>query len=61
ADGPPFRLNANPPRNRAALQPLGVSQGPPSELRFDAPTPAHWELSCLDRPRLTAAVAALRA
>lgn len=60
ADGPPFRLNANPPRNRAALQPLGVSQGPPSRLLFDAPPPAHWELACLDRPRLTTAVAALR-
>ncbi|MFZ3498070.1 YfhO family protein [Streptomyces sp. 5.8] len=61
ADGPAFRLNANPPRNRAALQPLGVSHGRPSQLVFDAPAPAHWELSCLDRPRLTAAVAALRA
>lgn len=61
ADGPPFRLNANPPRNRAALQPMGVSHGPASELRFDAPAPAHWQLSCLDRSRLTAAVTALRA
>ncbi|MET9856307.1 hypothetical protein ABZY57_25605, partial [Streptomyces sp. NPDC006450] len=61
ADGPPFRLNANPPRNRAALQPLGVSHGPASRLLFDAPAPAHRQLSCLDRPRLEAAVAALRA
>lgn len=60
ADGPAFRLNANPPRNRAAVQPLGVSQGPPSRLLFDRPAPAHWQLSCLDRTRLTAAVAALR-
>ncbi|MFE4264629.1 YfhO family protein [Streptomyces sp. NPDC056883] len=61
ADGPAFRLNANPPRNRAALQPMGVSHGPPSQLVFDAPAPAHWQLSCLDRPRLEAAVAQLRA
>ncbi|MDD9382537.1 YfhO family protein [Streptomyces sp. ZAF1911] len=61
ADGPAFRLNANPPRNRAALQPLGVSNGLPSQLVFDAPAPAHWQLSCLDRSRLSAAVTALRA
>lgn len=61
ADGPAFRLNANPPRNRAAMQPMGVSHGPSSELVFDAGAPALWQLSCLDRPRLTAAVAALRA
>ncbi|AWZ04495.1 MULTISPECIES: YfhO family protein [unclassified Streptomyces] len=61
ADGPAFRLNANPPRNRAALQPMGPSHGPASRLVFDQGAPARWELSCLDRPRLTAAVAALRA
>ncbi|MGW6709688.1 YfhO family protein [Streptomyces sp. NPDC054956] len=61
ADGPAFRLNATPPRNRAALQPMGVSRGPASALVFDQGAPAHWQLSCLDRPRLTAAVAALRA
>ncbi|MFE2287914.1 YfhO family protein [Streptomyces sp. NPDC059443] len=61
ADGPSFRLNARPPRNRAALQPMGVSHGLASELVFDQAPPAHWQLSCLDRTRLTAAVAALRA
>nr|WSX51536.1 YfhO family protein [Streptomyces sp. NBC_00974] len=61
ADGPAFRLNANPPRNRAAMQPMGVSHGPASELVFDAGAPAHWQLSCLDRSLLTAAVARLRA
>ncbi|MFF3017772.1 YfhO family protein [Streptomyces sp. NPDC057939] len=61
ADGPAFRLNGWAPRNRAALQPMGVSHGPASKLVFDRPAPAAWTLSCLDRPRLDAAVAALRA
>ncbi|MET9888369.1 YfhO family protein [Streptomyces sp. NPDC006430] len=61
ADGPAFRLNGNAPRNRAALQPLGVSRGASSTLVFDAPAPPRWTLSCLDRARLDAAVAALRA
>ncbi|MFI5830689.1 YfhO family protein [Streptomyces sp. NPDC051578] len=61
ADGPAFRLNSTPPRNRAALQPLGPSRGASSALLFDAPAPARWQLSCLDRARLDAAVAALRA
>ncbi|MFD3758413.1 YfhO family protein [Streptomyces sp. NPDC058622] len=61
ADGPPFRLNGAAPRNRAAVQPLGVSRGPSSALVFDAAPPARWTLSCLDRARLTPAVAALRA
>ncbi|MFE3765025.1 YfhO family protein [Streptomyces sp. NPDC059104] len=61
AGGRPFRLNGSAPRNRAALQPLGLSRGPASRLIFDRPAPPRWELSCLDRPRLTAAVSALRA
>ncbi|MGW1775040.1 YfhO family protein [Streptomyces sp. NPDC002104] len=61
ADGPAFRLNANPPRNRAALQPLGASRGPASALVFEKAAPAHWQLSCLDRSLLTAVVARLRA
>ncbi|KOV16295.1 membrane protein [Streptomyces sp. XY413] len=61
ADGPAFRLNGNAPRNRAALQPMGVSRGASSALVFDAAPPARWTLSCLDRTRLDAAVAALRA
>ncbi|MGW7315189.1 YfhO family protein [Streptomyces sp. NPDC054865] len=61
ADGPAFRLNGWAPRNRAALQPMGVSHGPASKLVFDRPAPASWALSCLDRPRLDAAVSALRA
>ncbi|MFF4321067.1 YfhO family protein [Streptomyces sp. NPDC001568] len=61
ADGPAFRLNGWAPRNRAALQPMGVSHGPASKLVFDRPEPAAWTLSCLDRPRLDAAVGALRA
>ncbi|MEU6862600.1 YfhO family protein [Streptomyces sp. NPDC046876] len=61
ADGPAFRLNGNAPRNRAALQPLGPSRGVSSALVLDAPAPPHWALSCLDRGRLDAAVAALRA
>ncbi|MEV6574188.1 YfhO family protein [Streptomyces sp. NPDC051577] len=61
ADGPAFRLNARPPRNRAALQPMGVAHGPASRLVFDGPVPARWELACLDRARLDTAVAALRA
>lgn len=61
ADGRPFRLNGNAPRNRAALQPLGVSRGDSSALVFDAAAPPRWTLSCLDRTRLDPAVAALRA
>ncbi|MFE2152048.1 YfhO family protein [Streptomyces lavendulae] len=61
AGGRPFRLNGSAPRNRAALQPLGTSRGPASRLVFDRPAPQRWELSCLDRTRLTAAVSALRA
>ncbi|MFD0271620.1 YfhO family protein [Streptomyces sp. NPDC127106] len=61
ADGPAFRLNGNPPRNRAALQPLGPSRGASSALVFEAPAPPRWTLSCLDRGRLDAAVAGLRA
>lgn len=61
ADGSAFRLNANPPRNRAALQPLGVSRGPVSALVFEQAAPAQWQLSCLDRSLLTAAVDRLRA
>ncbi|MEU9375590.1 YfhO family protein [Streptomyces sp. NPDC048255] len=60
ADGPAFRLNGSAPRNRAALQPMGVSRGPSSALVFDAAPPPRWTLSCLDRPRLDAAVASLR-
>ncbi|MFD9333483.1 YfhO family protein [Streptomyces sp. NPDC060028] len=61
ADGPAFRLNAVPPRNRAALQPLGPSHGPASALVFDQSAPVAWTLSCLDRGRLAAAVSRLRA
>ncbi|MFD5414356.1 YfhO family protein [Streptomyces nojiriensis] len=61
ADGPAFRLNGNAPRNRAALQPMGPSRGQSSALVFDAAPPARWALSCLDRARLDAAVAGLRA
>ncbi|MGI5450135.1 YfhO family protein [Streptomyces sp. CA-243310] len=61
ADGAAFRLNARPPRNRAALQPMGVAHGPASRLVFERPAPARWELACLDRARLDTAVAALRA
>ncbi|MFJ4781071.1 YfhO family protein [Streptomyces sp. NPDC088762] len=61
ADGPAFRLHGNAPRNRAALQPLGVSRGVSSALVFDAAPPARWLLSCLDRTRLGTAVSALRA
>ncbi|MER6199072.1 YfhO family protein [Streptomyces sp. NPDC001586] len=61
ADGPAFRLNGNAPRNRAALQPMGVSRGASSALVFDASPPARWTLSCLDRARLDSAVAVLRA
>ncbi|MFD9356278.1 YfhO family protein [Streptomyces sp. NPDC060031] len=60
ADGPAFRLNASPPRNRAALQPLGPSHGPASALVFDQSAPAVWTLSCLDRERLASAVSRLR-
>ncbi|WP_411106879.1 YfhO family protein [Streptomyces sp. cmx-4-9] len=61
ADGAAFRLNGSAPRNRAALQPLGPSRGASSALVFDAAPPPRWALSCLDRTRLEAAVAALRA
>ncbi|MFJ3833143.1 YfhO family protein [Streptomyces sp. NPDC090046] len=61
ADGPAFRLNGSAPRNRAALQPMGPSSGASSALVFDAAPPPRWTLSCLDRQRLDAAVAALRA
>ncbi|MFI7358718.1 YfhO family protein [Streptomyces avidinii] len=61
ADGPAFRLNGNAPRNRAALQPMGLSRGDSSALVFDAAPPPRWALSCLDRARLDGAVAHLRA
>ncbi|MCX5377957.1 YfhO family protein [Streptomyces sp. NBC_00091] len=61
AGGRPFKLNGNPPKNRAALQSLGLSRGPASKLVFDRPAPDLWALSCLDRARLGAAVAQLRA
>lgn len=61
ADGPAFRLNANPPRNRAALQPLGISRGPASALVFEQAAPAHRQLACLDRSLLAAAVGRMRA
>ncbi|MFJ3878323.1 YfhO family protein [Streptomyces sp. NPDC090077] len=59
--GRPFKLNGNPPKNRAALQSLGLSRGPASKLVFDRPAPDRWALSCLDGARLHAAVAGLRA
>lgn len=40
---------------------MGVSRGTSSVLVFDAAPPPRWALSCLDRARLDAAVAALRA
>ncbi|MFD0354488.1 YfhO family protein [Streptomyces sp. NPDC127110] len=61
AGGRPFKLNGNPPKNRAALQSLGLSRGPASKLVFDRPAPDRWALSCLDGTRLGAAVAGLRA
>ncbi|MEU9302597.1 YfhO family protein [Streptomyces sp. NPDC048269] len=61
AGGPPLRLNGNAPRNRAAVQPLGVSRGGSSPLVFDQAAPSRWALSCLDRGRLAAAVDRLRA
>ncbi|MFF5446969.1 YfhO family protein [Streptomyces sp. NPDC012888] len=61
ADGRSFLLHGNAPRNRAVLQPLGVSRGPASALLLERPAPARWALECLDRGRLAAAVAALRA
>ncbi|MEU9039106.1 YfhO family protein [Streptomyces sp. NPDC048352] len=61
AGGRPFKLNGNPPKNRAALQSLGLSRGPASKLVFDRPAPGRWALSCLDGTRLAAAVAGLRA
>ncbi|MCB5180371.1 hypothetical protein LG632_13395, partial [Streptomyces sp. SMC 277] len=61
ADGPAVRLNGRSPRNRAALQPLGTSHGERSALVLDRPAPPAWELGCLDRARLAAAVERLRA
>ncbi|MFJ7208781.1 YfhO family protein [Streptomyces sp. NPDC098789] len=60
ADGAPFRLNGNAPRNRAAVQPLGTSRGASSALVFDGGAPGAWTLACLDRPLLDAAARALR-
>ncbi|WP_330330818.1 YfhO family protein [Streptomyces sp. NBC_00536] len=60
ADGVPFRLNGNAPRNRAAVQPLGASRGAGSALVFDQGAPAAWTLACLDRPLLDAAARGLR-
>ncbi|MER5732456.1 YfhO family protein [Streptomyces sp. NPDC002138] len=60
ADGAPFRLNGNAPRNRAAVQPLGTSRGPSSAVSFDQGAPAAWTLACLDRPLLDAAARGLR-
>ncbi|WP_211275061.1 hypothetical protein [Streptomyces katrae] len=54
-------MNGTQPKNRAALQPLGRSHGPSSQLVFDRQAPDRWTLGCLDRSKLTAAVASLRA
>ncbi|MFE2926788.1 YfhO family protein [Streptomyces goshikiensis] len=59
--GPGFRLDGNAPRNRAAVQGLGVSRGAASALRFDSAPPPRWTLACLDRARLAEATARLRA
>ncbi|MFD8992476.1 YfhO family protein [Streptomyces goshikiensis] len=59
--GPGFRLDGNAPRNRAAVQRLGVSRGAASALRFDSAPPPRWTLACLDRARLAEATARLRA
>lgn len=40
---------------------MGPSRGESSALVFDAAPPPRWTLSCLDRTRLDAAVAGLRA
>ncbi|MER5929670.1 YfhO family protein [Streptomyces sp. NPDC002054] len=61
ADGPAFLMHGNAPRNRAALQPLGRSNGAASAVVFDRKPPRRWTLGCLDRSRLDAAVARLRA
>ncbi|MEV7614011.1 YfhO family protein [Streptomyces sp. NPDC089799] len=60
ADGQPFGLRGNAPKNRAAMQPMGVSHGASSKLRFLGKEPLDWTLECLDRSRLDAAVSALR-
>ncbi|WP_078899699.1 YfhO family protein [Streptomyces sp. Mg1] len=59
--GPGFRLDGNAPRNRAAVQRLGVSRGAASALRFDSAPPPRWTLACLDRAKLAEATARLRA
>ncbi|MFJ5547720.1 YfhO family protein [Streptomyces sp. NPDC093225] len=60
--GPSVRLIGGRPRYRAALQPLGVSPGgAAARVVFEPAAPREWRLGCLDRERLAAAVARLRA
>ncbi|MFJ6935653.1 YfhO family protein [Streptomyces sp. NPDC101132] len=61
AAGQPVRMVGGRPRYQAAMQPLGVSPGPGSRVVFDRPAPRGWSVGCLDRSRLAAAVAGLRA
>ncbi|MFJ7155902.1 YfhO family protein [Streptomyces sp. NPDC101118] len=61
AAGRPVRMIGGRPRYQAALQPLGASPGPGSRVVFDRPAPREWSVGCLDRSRLAAAVARLRA
>ncbi|MFG2293688.1 YfhO family protein [Streptomyces sp. NPDC048603] len=60
ADGTSFVLRGNAPKNRAAMQPMGVSHGAASKLVFARKEPQSWTLECLNRSRLDAAVSALR-
>ncbi|MFI8104149.1 YfhO family protein [Streptomyces sp. NPDC086023] len=61
AAGQPVRMIGGRPRYQAAVQPLGASPGPGSRVLFDRPAPREWSVGCLDRSRLAAAVARLRA
>ncbi|MGW7366146.1 YfhO family protein [Streptomyces sp. NPDC054841] len=59
-DGKPVKLTGQLPKRRAPMTPLGTSGGPESQITFAAVEPRDWSAGCLDRGRLTAAVARLK-
>ncbi|MER6999281.1 YfhO family protein [Streptomyces sp. NPDC000410] len=60
--GKPVRLTGGLPKRRAPMTSLGVSDGGPgSRITFGAAAPGAWSAGCLDRGKLAAAVAGLKA
>ncbi|MFJ6633822.1 YfhO family protein [Streptomyces sp. NPDC091376] len=59
-DGKPVKLSGGLPKRRAPMTPLGTSNGPASRISFGKQEPRDWSAGCLDRGRLSAAVARLK-